>query len=132
MNIEQLHRMLSFGNCSKEDGVIGRYGNGFKSGSMRIASDALVFSRSDNLFILGLLSQTFLVATKATKVLVPIVSWDATTHGMCLCCDVLMLTSPFRLNINRNWICSKPGCDIQIFSIYNYQRTFQSVFGHYC
>ncbi len=88
MNVEQLHRMLSFGHCSKDDGAIGRYGNGFKSGSMRVAQDALVFSRRDNLLTLGLLSQTFLFATKAPEVLVPIVSWDATTHGMFLYHDI--------------------------------------------
>ncbi|XP_052707659.1 phosphatidylinositol-binding clathrin assembly protein-like [Crassostrea angulata] len=46
---EKLHKMLSFGNCEKvavgNHQPIGHYGNGFKSGSMRLGKDAIVFSR---------------------------------------------------------------------------------------
>ncbi len=57
---------------------IGHYGNGFKSGSMRLGRDALVFTRSKSTFSIGMLSQTFLFAENATSVLVPMVTWDAT------------------------------------------------------
>ena len=45
---EGLHKLLSFGYNDKAErfkGTIGRYGNGFKSGSMRLGKDALVFTR---------------------------------------------------------------------------------------
>ncbi|ELR13006.1 UBA/TSN domain containing protein, partial [Acanthamoeba castellanii str. Neff] len=83
----ELHKMLSFGHCDKDQHVsvngqvmpIGHYGNGFKSGSMRLGKDALVFTKSKKTQSVGLLSQTFLTETNAAEVLVPIVSWDNDT-----------------------------------------------------
>eukprot|EP00105_Crassostrea_gigas_P037774 XP_019921922.1 PREDICTED: phosphatidylinositol-binding clathrin assembly protein isoform X21 [Crassostrea gigas] len=77
---EKLHKMLSFGYCEKvavgNHQPIGHYGNGFKSGSMRLGKDAIVFSRRMDVMSVGLLSQTYLKSIKAETVLVPIVSWD--------------------------------------------------------
>ncbi|PAA48156.1 hypothetical protein BOX15_Mlig031392g2 [Macrostomum lignano] len=85
MTTEQLHNMLSFGYCFKvgQRGhkPIGHYGNGFKSGSMRIGKDALVFTKrwsADGARMLksvGMLSQTFLAAVGADTVVLPIASW---------------------------------------------------------
>lgn len=84
------------------DGIkpIGHYGNGFKSGSMRLGKvtcltspiafnagltyswlyfnyqDALVFTKSTDTMSVGFLSQTYLFAINAVDVLVPIVTWD--------------------------------------------------------
>jgi len=58
---------------------IGHYGNGFKSGSMRLGRDAMVFTRSNGTMSIGFLSQTYLEKIKADTVLVPIVTWDAKT-----------------------------------------------------
>lgn len=112
----KLYHMLSFGFCDKEGGddddgrgsrkrilgstrshvPLGQYGNGFKSGSMRLGKDAFVFTRtshavpsgeegkrqtaSDMTMSVGLLSQTFLEETKAETVLVPIATWNAKTR----------------------------------------------------
>ncbi|EMP27844.1 Chromatin assembly factor 1 subunit B [Chelonia mydas] len=51
---------------------VGLYGNGFKSGSMRLGKDAIVFTKNGETMSVGLLSQTFLEATKAEHVIVPI------------------------------------------------------------
>ena len=84
MDTTHLHLMLSFGHCSKAESDIGRYGNGFKSGSMRVGRDALVFTRTQQpaVITVGLLSQTFLADIHADEVLVPIVSWNADTFRM--------------------------------------------------
>jgi hypothetical protein len=82
MDSTQLHLMLSFGHCGKKESDIGRYGNGFKSGSMRIGADALVFTRQPGVITVGFLSQTFLSEISAVEVLVPIVSWDEDTRRM--------------------------------------------------
>ena len=76
-----LHRMMSFGVSSCVAGDIGRYGNGFKSSSMRLGADALVLSvsRETRHFAAGLLSFSFLRATDAQDIFVPIVEWDE--HG---------------------------------------------------
>ena len=39
-----MHRMMSFGVSSESSKRIGRYGNGFKSSSIRLAADSLVLS----------------------------------------------------------------------------------------
>ncbi|KAF7250768.1 MORC family CW-type zinc finger protein 3 [Varanus komodoensis] len=80
MNADKLHKMLSFGFSDKVtlNGrvPVGLYGNGFKSGSMRLGKDAVVFTKNGEIMSVGLLSQTFLEATKAEHVIVPIISFN--------------------------------------------------------
>ncbi|XP_019384454.1 PREDICTED: MORC family CW-type zinc finger protein 3 isoform X1 [Crocodylus porosus] len=80
MTSEKLHKMLSFGFSDKVavNGrvPVGLYGNGFKSGSMRLGKDAIVFTKNGESMCVGLLSQTYLEAIKAEHVMVPIVSFD--------------------------------------------------------
>lgn len=52
------------------------YGNGFKSGSMRLGQDAIVFSKSKKALCVGMLSQTYLKAIKADQIIVPIVCFE--------------------------------------------------------
>lgn len=70
---------LSFGFSDKEtiNGhvPVGLYGNGFKSGSMRLGKDAIVFSKNGESMCVGLLSQTYLQEIHAENVIVPIVSF---------------------------------------------------------
>ncbi|XP_058041639.1 MORC family CW-type zinc finger protein 3 [Ahaetulla prasina] len=80
MNADKLHKMLSFGFSDKVtlNGhvPVGLYGNGFKSGSMRLGKDAIVFTKNGDVMSVGLLSQTFLEITKAEHVIVPIISFN--------------------------------------------------------
>ena len=81
MDLDGLHKLLSFGyntKAAKFAQSIGKYGNGFKSGSMRLGKDALVFTkpRGGLTKSCGFLSQTFLADTGATEVLIPMVSWN--------------------------------------------------------
>ena len=48
---------------------IGHYGNGFKSGSMRLGKDAIVFTKQKETMSVGFLSQTFLKQVKRCKVI---------------------------------------------------------------
>jgi hypothetical protein len=84
LDLDGLHRMLSFGYCDKTEigGIkpIGHYGNGFKSGSMRLGKDAIVFTKQKETMSVGFLSQTFLKQIGADSVIVPIVSWQTTTR----------------------------------------------------
>nr|XP_015219303.1 PREDICTED: MORC family CW-type zinc finger protein 3 isoform X1 [Lepisosteus oculatus] len=79
MSHDTIHKMLSFGFSDKQaiNGhvPVGMYGNGFKSGSMRLGKDALVFTKNGKTMSIGLLSQTFLEATKAENIVVPIVTF---------------------------------------------------------
>ncbi|XP_068428043.1 MORC family CW-type zinc finger protein 3a isoform X2 [Clinocottus analis] len=80
LNHEKMHKMLSFGYSDKTTikGVkpIGMYGNGFKSGSMRLGKDAIVFSKSDKASCVGMLSQTYLEKIGANQISVPIVCFE--------------------------------------------------------
>ncbi|XP_073329206.1 MORC family CW-type zinc finger protein 3a isoform X2 [Pagrus major] len=77
---ETMHKMLSFGYSDKTaiNGLepIGIYGNGFKSGSMRLGKDAIVFSKSKNTLCVGMLSQTYLEEIDAKQIIVPIVCFE--------------------------------------------------------
>ena len=88
--------MLSFGESKKAsmkdgDKQIGMYGIGCKSGCMRIAKDAIVFSQYDlkemkngkkvTLYSIAMLSQTYLGEIDAEEVIVPILVWRDTTGG---------------------------------------------------
>ncbi|CAL8469147.1 g8688 [Coccomyxa elongata] len=74
----QLHKMLGFGHSDKASNAraIGRFGNGFKAGSMRLGKDALVLTKCARSQSAGFLSQSFLKATGCDDILVPMVSWD--------------------------------------------------------
>ena len=78
-----VHFYFSFGFCEKvaegDHQPIGHYGNGFKSGSMRLGNDAIVFTRQKDTMSVGFLSQTFLKKVNAETVLVPIVSYKTDT-----------------------------------------------------
>jgi hypothetical protein len=79
MDPEAMRRCMSFGFSDKNSKLsIGQYGNGFKTSSMRLGADAIVFSRHLNNGILtqsiGLLSYTFLMQTHLDRIVVPMVS----------------------------------------------------------
>ncbi|XP_056145820.1 MORC family CW-type zinc finger protein 3a [Lampris incognitus] len=80
---ETMHKMLSFGYSDKPvvNGQlpIGIYGNGFKSGSMRLGKDAIVFSKRGDDSCVGMLSQSYLETIGAKQIIVPIVSFKQKT-----------------------------------------------------
>ncbi|XP_054888271.1 MORC family CW-type zinc finger protein 3a isoform X2 [Poeciliopsis prolifica] len=80
LNLETIHKMLSFGYSDKiaVNGLepIGIYGNGFKSGSMRLGKDAIVFSKSKSMSCIGMLSQTYLEKIGAEQIIIPIISFE--------------------------------------------------------
>lgn len=81
MNPESLRCCMSFGFSDKQsDSSIGQYGNGFKTSTMRLGADVIVFSRCMNKRVLtqsvGLLSYTFLRQTGCDDVVVPMVDYE--------------------------------------------------------
>jgi len=94
--------MLSFGYTEIEivdNSRIGRYGNGFKSGSIRIGKDVVVFTITKTTWCIGLLSQTFHEKEKMEDIYVPIVAIDKETKMFEKCgredLKVLLKYSPF-------------------------------------
>ncbi|XP_062861759.1 MORC family CW-type zinc finger protein 3-like [Trichomycterus rosablanca] len=82
MDYETMHNMLSFGFSEKTTinghAPVGQYGNGFKSGSMRLGRDAIVFSKRADTMCVGLLSQSYLEEMRAQNVIVPIITFTST------------------------------------------------------
>ncbi|XAR50204.1 hypothetical protein NMG60_11004469 [Bertholletia excelsa] len=84
MDPEAMRRCLSFGFSDKKSkSAIGQYGNGFKTSSMRLGADVIVFSRhfkERNLTqSIGLLSYTFLTRTGHDRIVVPMVDYEFDT-----------------------------------------------------
>ncbi|XP_028582562.2 MORC family CW-type zinc finger protein 1 isoform X2 [Podarcis muralis] len=74
--------LVHFGRSSKRDrpDMIGCYGNGLKSGSMRIGKDLILFTKEENTMTCLLLSQTFCETEGLSEVIVPILSWSSHTR----------------------------------------------------
>nr|XP_027126365.1 protein MICRORCHIDIA 6 isoform X3 [Coffea arabica] len=86
MDPEAMRRCLSFGfSDKKSDSAIGQYGNGFKTSSMRLGADVIVFSRCKKNRKLtqsvGLLSYTFLTQTGHDRIVVPMVDYEFNTQS---------------------------------------------------
>ncbi|KAM3838089.1 MORC family CW-type zinc finger protein 3, partial [Diretmus argenteus] len=132
MTPNKLHKMLSFGFTEKGSGkarqqAIGVYGNGFKSGSMRLGRDALIFTKNGGCQSVGMLSQTYLESIKAQAVIVPIVPFNQQTNSLVVTEDseaslaaILkhsLIPSLERLHAHFDSIPSKKGTKIVIWNI---------------
>ncbi|KAG2565558.1 hypothetical protein PVAP13_7NG142700 [Panicum virgatum] len=81
MDPDKMRQCMSLGYSAKSKiaGTIGQYGNGFKTSTMRLGADVLVFSRSRGKSgkrptqSIGMLSYTFLRSTGKEDIIVPMV-----------------------------------------------------------
>ncbi|XP_027179806.1 protein MICRORCHIDIA 2-like [Coffea eugenioides] len=85
MNPESIRKCMSLGYSSKTSNTtIGQYGNGFKTSTMRLGADVIVFSRASQsgraTQSIGLLSYTFLRRTGHDDVVVPMIDFDISDH----------------------------------------------------
>ncbi|KAI4329540.1 hypothetical protein MLD38_027918 [Melastoma candidum] len=81
MGPEALRHCMSFGFSDKRSkAAIGQYGNGFKTSTMRLGADVVVFSRHKgdrgHSQSIGLLSYTFLTRTGCNRIVVPMVDYE--------------------------------------------------------
>nr|XP_032660347.1 MORC family CW-type zinc finger protein 1 [Chelonoidis abingdonii] len=75
--------LIYFGRSSKRTSLsrmIGRYGNGLKSGSMRIGKDFILFTKKEDTMTCVLFSQTFCETEGLNEMIVPIASWSSSTR----------------------------------------------------
>ncbi|KAL3835215.1 hypothetical protein ACJIZ3_009951 [Penstemon smallii] len=80
MDPDAMRRCISFGFSDKKSKTaIGQYGNGFKTSTMRLGADVVVFSRQTRdrklTQSVGLLSYTFLMQTRQDRIVVPMVDY---------------------------------------------------------
>ncbi|XP_059639244.1 protein MICRORCHIDIA 7-like isoform X2 [Cornus florida] len=82
MDPDRLRQCMSLGYSlkSKVADTIGQYGNGFKTSTMRLGADVIVFSRSPGkkrpTQSIGLLSYTFLKSTGKEDIVVPMLDYE--------------------------------------------------------
>lgn len=75
--------VIQFGKSAKrtpESTQIGQYGNGLKSGSMRIGKDFILFTKKDDSMTCLFLSRTFHEEEGIDEVIVPLPTWNAQTR----------------------------------------------------
>uniref|UniRef100_A0A2P2LGK4 Protein MICRORCHIDIA 1 isoform X1 n=1 Tax=Rhizophora mucronata TaxID=61149 RepID=A0A2P2LGK4_RHIMU len=85
MDPDSIRKCMSLGYSSKKSKTtIGQYGNGFKTSTMRLGADVIVFSRATRggkaTQSVGLLSYTFLRRTGQDDVIVPMIDFDISGH----------------------------------------------------
>ncbi|XP_062310528.1 ATPase MORC2 isoform X1 [Osmerus eperlanus] len=83
MDPNEATHVIQFGKSSKrfpESTHIGQYGNGLKSGSMRIGKDFILFTKKDNTISCLFLSRTFHEEEGLDEVIVPLPTWDLRTR----------------------------------------------------
>ncbi|KAE8736369.1 amyloid beta A4 precursor protein-binding family B member 1-interacting protein-like [Hibiscus syriacus] len=88
MSPDKMRQCMSLGYSSKSKmaNTIGQYGNGFKTSTMRLGADVIVFSQSPGTYgksptrSIGVLSYTFLTETGKEDIVVPI-SWTKMTRS---------------------------------------------------
>ncbi|KAJ9562031.1 hypothetical protein OSB04_007191 [Centaurea solstitialis] len=85
MDPEGIRKCMSLGYSTKKtNSTIGQYGNGFKTSTMRLGADVIVFSCASRngreTRSVGLLSYTFLRKTGQDDVIVPMIDFDASKH----------------------------------------------------
>ncbi|CAI0398559.1 unnamed protein product [Linum tenue] len=84
MDPEAIRRCISFGFSDKKSSeAIGQYGNGFKTSSMRLGADVIVFTRHmeerSATQSIGLLSYSFLMRMGHDRIIVPMVDYEFNT-----------------------------------------------------
>ncbi|XP_068510084.1 ATPase MORC2 isoform X2 [Anas acuta] len=80
MDSNEAASVIQFGKSAKrspESTQIGQYGNGLKSGSMRIGKDFILFTKKNNTMTCLLLSRTFHEEEGIDEVIVPLPTWNA-------------------------------------------------------
>lgn len=85
MDPDGIRKCMSLGYSTKKtNSTIGQYGNGFKTSTMRLGADVIVFSCASRngraTQSVGLLSYTFLRRTGQDDVIVPMIDFDVSKH----------------------------------------------------
>ncbi|XP_036075492.1 MORC family CW-type zinc finger protein 1 isoform X2 [Rousettus aegyptiacus] len=83
MSPEEASDIIYFGTSKKRLSTlkfIGQYGNGLKSGSMRIGKDCVLFTKKEETMTCVFFSQTFCEREGLSEVVVPIPSWLTKTR----------------------------------------------------
>ncbi|KAM9219544.1 ATPase MORC2 [Leptosomus discolor] len=132
MDSNEAASVIQFGKSAKrspESTQIGQYGNGLKSGSMRIGKDFVLFTKKDNTMTCLLLSRTFHEEEGIDEVIVPLPTWNAQSREpvtdnvekFAIETELIYKYSPFKseqeVMEQFNKICGEKGTLVVIFNL---------------
>lgn len=83
MEPSEVYNIVQFGKSFKRaagDHMIGQYGNGLKSGSMRIGNDFILFTKRDKNMSALMLSRTFHDTEQIESIICPMPVWNSVTN----------------------------------------------------
>uniref|UniRef100_A0A6J0UMS0 MORC family CW-type zinc finger protein 1 isoform X3 n=1 Tax=Pogona vitticeps TaxID=103695 RepID=A0A6J0UMS0_9SAUR len=123
--------LIYFGRSSKRANpkMIGHFGNGLKSGSMRIGKDFILFTKKESTMTCLLFSQTFCETEGLTEVVVPIPSWSGHTKNpitddsekfatqLCIICKYSPFKSEAELMKQFDGIYGKTGTLLVVYNL---------------
>uniref|UniRef100_A0A8C0EWS2 MORC family CW-type zinc finger 2 n=1 Tax=Bubo bubo TaxID=30461 RepID=A0A8C0EWS2_BUBBB len=132
MDSNEAASVIQFGKSAKrspESTQIGQYGNGLKSGSMRIGKDFVLFTKKENTMTCLLLSRTFHEEEGIDEVIVPLPTWNTRSHEpvtdnmekFAIETELIYKYSPFKseqeVMEQFNKICGEKGTLVIIFNL---------------
>lgn len=124
-SLDDVFNVIVFGKSNKRQNLdskqIGQYGNGLKSGAMRVANDLMLFTKKDNIGTCLLLSQTFHQEEHLAQILCPMPCWNLLT-------EQAMMTNE-DVNGTRSYIydASKYELEMQIIFKYSPFKTVEDL-----
>lgn len=135
MDPTEVSQVIQFGRSSKREAGadhVGQYGNGLKSGSMRIGKDMILFTKKKDTMSCLFLSRTFHEREDIHEVIVPMPSWDVKSRKAHLPeghtierheveVEIILRYSPFNtledLLSNFDNISSESGTNVMLYNL---------------
>ncbi|CAF0901117.1 unnamed protein product [Adineta ricciae] len=128
MHYDDVFNIIVFGKSAKRHALdssqIGQYGNGLKSGAMRIANDFILFTKKDNIGTCLFLSRSFHQEEHISQVICPMPCFDLRTK------QPIENTEQHQLNGTRTYTFDKAKHELEMHLIMKYSpfKTMDDLF----
>ena len=126
--LDDVFNIIVFGKSAKRHALdsnqIGQYGNGLKSGAMRIANDFILFTKKDNIGTCLFLSRSFHQEEHISQVICPMPCFDLRTK------QPIENTEQHQLNGTRTYTFDKAKHELEMHLIMKYSpfKTMDDLF----
>jgi hypothetical protein len=126
--LDDVFNVIVFGKSAKrhapDSNQIGQYGNGLKSGAMRIANDFILFTKKDNIGTCLFLSRSFHQEEHISQVMCPMPCFDLRTQ------QPIENTDQQQLNGTRTYTYDKMKHELEMRLIIKYSpfKTIEDLF----
>ncbi|CAF3893457.1 unnamed protein product [Adineta steineri] len=128
MHYDDVFNVIVFGKSGKrhtlDSNQIGQYGNGLKSGAMRISNDFILFTKKDNIGTCLFLSRTFHQEEHITQIMCPMPCFDLITQ------QPIENTDNEQINGTRTYTYDKTKHELEMYLITKYSpfKTIDDLF----